>query len=266
MTRRQLLRSALVAGVEAPRPARPRLRFVVAAILAFGFAGAGTGGIVATAALAQSSGATSDDVDLRQVQIAGQRYLNESPQLTKLSEFVVSGTGTTRLDLGTRPANADSIVFAALCLDTRADVVVTLGEDVDDSLRCKSQGGGAYARMITVDSDSLVLEASGDGAYALWAAWTSGADEPQAFEPSATQQYLVSDGVVTREEYLIGFEQFSICMTGAHAALLDIDTTGTYVQYTVPDVEGVSAALPYCYETQFMLVARGWARANGDAG
>jgi len=256
VTRRERLRAELIAQVTPTRSRR--WKFVVGSVLAFSLAGVGTGGIVATAALAQN-GERADPValDLSDVQGSGMRAADDYG-LDVLATYTIRGAATTDLDMGARPERADSIVYAVQCLD-HTDVVVTVGDETDDSLSCVDEAAWRIGstRVVGVDADSLAVQVTG-GRYAIWAAWTSNLGHPQL--PNEPSPYLAYG--VTRAEYLAAFGEFAGCVTGAGGsnALVDIDTSGTFIKYGVGDSDDVTIAR--CYAQWYGAVAEAWAEEH----
>ena len=141
--RDQELRRMLVATSTA-EPVRPRRRStIMASIAAFALAGALTGGAVSALALStDDQPATVSVKDMRDIVVYDDAQLFGTP-------FVLSGQGTTTIQLGEAPEGAKQIAVAFHCDDAGTFRVLVDGELQGES-RCSEEdtastnGGGHH--------------------------------------------------------------------------------------------------------------------------
>ena len=245
------LRHALVSTVDAASfgRRRPRRRFTIAAIAAFALAGAATGGAVA--AVAQSWG----DPGSQEIRVSAEQIADwfAGSRATLVGDaFVVSGEGGTTLDLGTAPAEATAVSFWLECVDGgRFDLLVD-GEWVME-MPCATDQGASGLGDVPFTHDHTA-QITGTGRFVLWIAW-SYVEQPVR---SSEQTAALSDGVVTREEYLAGFQRFADCMADAGYPVEMIDTSGENVDYRLSNVSVGTGTDEDCYVPEFETLDIAW--------
>lgn len=233
------LRAELVAlAAEAPRPHRARPgATALAAVLAFGLAGVGTGAAVA----ATSRGAeprTPIEVSIAEV---AQMNLGSATPLFG-TPVIVTGVGETVVDLGRMPEGATSLAVRLSCLDDgRFDIEIDGGSD--GWLECDGAtesataeegelGQGGFFSQFEVAGDgphSISIAGEGEARYALWVAWSA---PPAAPEPSVAQQQALADDTVTREEYLAGLDRYQACIEEAGWFFMVVDRDAPIVDFS----------------------------------
>ncbi len=255
------LRAALVRSVEATPPRRRvRRRWLVAAIAAFALAGAGTG--VASAAAFASSGAGVVNVDVTQMAhsvVGTHATLYGTP-------FLLSGTGTINVDLGTPPAQATSIAVAISCATAGTFRISVDGKDPSvDTCTAEDaragHGGSGWQESATGDGDHKLKIIAGSARFVVWASWSSEAASPPM---SAAQTAEMADGVVTADEYSAAFDRFSACMTGAGYPLVSVDKSAAVYNYSIGDDAVSAGADTQCYDGEFKQVDIAWQIAHED--
>lgn len=259
-TRDQALRRMLVATADsAPTPAPPRWRVAVASVSAFALAGALTGGALATVG-APSTETSAFDAPL---EIATPPILEDDAQILG-TPFYVTGREPALVDLGPAPEGANALAIAIYCLDV-GSYEVALDGRFELGMGCTPESGrpitgggggvvpfdGAAPRELSVDLES--------GGYAVWAAWV---DQPADAEPSAAQLEALADGVVTRDEYLAGFDRYVACMAELGFEVYGGDRGQEILSYAIPGNAGESGAANRCYEAEFYQVDSAWQVAH----
>lgn len=260
--RTKLLRRQLVATVDSGlSPPRPRWRTAAAAVGAFAFAGALAGLTVATIG-AQQADTSSYDVTLENTR---PNILDDDVVILG-APITVSGRDDAVLDLGPAPEAANGLVFQIYCLEPgfyRMD----LDDQPFTEVTCTSESerpelassvvetfDGPAPRTIGIHLDS--------GGYLIWAAWV---DQPADAEPSAAQQEALADGVVTREEYVAGFERYVACMADLGFPVSHSGIDLEVLSYAIPGDAGHSGAANRCYEAEFLLIDSWWQVAHPRA-
>jgi hypothetical protein len=259
--RDEALRRLLVATVDSgPAPARPRWRVAAASIGAFAVAGALTGGTLATV------GASPADSSLFDVpiEISTPPILEDDVRILG-TPIYVTGREPTLVDLGLAPEGANGLAVAIYCLEVGSyrvalDGRFELGMECTPESGPSTGGGGGVVpfadgppRELSVDLDS--------GGYAVWAAWV---DRPADAEPSAAQLEALADGVVSREEYLAGFDRYVACMAALGFEVFVGNREKEIIGYSIPGTAGDSGAANRCYEAEFHLVDAEWQVAHED--
>jgi hypothetical protein len=249
------LRRLLVATVDAgPSPSRLPWRAAAAAIAAFALAGALTGGTLASVAR-QPAGPTVFDM-------GGPPILEDDVRILS-TPVILTGRAASDADLGPAPAGANALALAIYCLDlgryrVSLDGQFTIGAECTPGPGPDLGGGGGVEpfdgrppRLLSVDVDS--------GEYAVWAAWVY---QPADAEPSAAQEEALADGVVSREEYVAGFERYRACLTALGFEMYSGDTSAEIIGYSIEGAAGQSGAANRCYESEFHLVDMEWQVAH----
>jgi hypothetical protein len=258
-TRTRLLRRTLVAAVDSGlSPARPRWRTAAASVGAFAFAGALAGVTVATVG-AQQADTSSYDVTL---EVSRPGILDDDVVILG-TPLTAGGREDAVIDLGPAPEAANGLVFQMYCLEP-GFYRVNLDEQHFREVTCTSESerpelvssvvetfDGPAPRTIGIHLDS--------GGYLLWAAWV---DQPADAEPSTAQQEALADGVVTREEYVAGFERYVACMADVGFVVSHGPLELEVLSYSIPGDAGRSGAANRCYEAEFHLVDMEWQLAH----
>lgn len=258
------LRHELVATVDAARYSRPqsRSRLVVAAIAAFALAGAATGGAISATATSASHTTLSVDADsLARTLLGANTPLYGTP-------VILSGRGSTSIELGEPPAGATSIAVALTCLDAGEFSIAVDGE-ADGSSSCAPDDtgssfgfGSSSAQQHPVrgpGTHSVTVDSGGSSRYAVWVSWSAVEALPQ---PSAAQLAELADGAASRDEYLAAFDRFSACMTAAGEPLMGVDVTDTPALYRVSNRSVELGIDNRCYWSEFRLVDTSWQGAH----
>lgn len=257
------LRRALVTTVDAAAYQRrfARRYVVIAAIAAFAIAGAATGGAVATS-LSVSDGPTPDDVALSgrvsQAAILGTHADVFGEPVTFL------GQGTTSVDLGEIPKGATQLALALDCVDAgeydmSIDGEWQMGAGCDDE--SPSQLGGGGGPIIVTGPGTHTLTVTGPGRYIIWAQWSAEHPVPPISEAQAE---AMADDVVTREEYVAGFDRFKACMIGAGYHVDGGNRQAPIISYAIPSASVDDGTERRCYEPEYMLIDTEWQLAHLD--
>lgn len=258
--RDQELRTLLVATATAtPAPSPKRGRTLVGSIIAFGLAGALTGGAISAAAAlnapepAESTGPVTISIDeMTSTIVRDDTRLFDTP-------FVVRSSGDTTIELGKAPAGASSIAFALHCLDA-GSFDYSIDGDWIGRTSCSQQdteftNGGGFIDIQGNGVHTLRINARSQNGYVIWASWATPAPPP---EPSAQQQAALSDGIVTQDEYRAAFARYSECMSSAGYPLVFVDESLTVIQYSnTADAVG-SGVEEQCYHSEFKQVDTDW--------
>lgn len=261
------LRRELVAAVNATTRESGRFspRVIVAAIGVFALAGAVTGGVVSTAALAA---APAEDISVN-IETMAQSLVGTHDQLFG-TPVVLSGSGESTIEFGTRPDGATSIAISLSCVDA-GDFSISFNGVVDGTYACdrdaaesnqaNSVGSG---RLHAVDDDkpqTVIVESGNSSRYVVWASWAAG---PSPVLASALQDGELEDGQVTRDEYVAAFDRFAACMSTADEPIMFVDKTGTVITYSTSNTAAMSGIDAQCYEVEFGVVDGIWQTANQD--
>jgi hypothetical protein len=258
--RRVLVRTA---GLGTPGRRQPSMRTaalgIVAAVTAFAVAGALTGAAVASA----STPNAQQQMIYNANQAAGVGWVVEEDSKLLGQPFTASGTGKLVVNLGERPVGANAIVEASVCSDPG-----TYNEQVDlDQAQtvCDSTNTG-IGNVATGDypvtkggKHTYVVTTSPGAHYSVWLSWIY----YPTLAPSAAEKAAVSDGTVTREEYIAAFNQYLGCMASAGETLTGYDESTPIIQYTVPAADVNSGIEHRCYVTQFGEVDAMWQTEDG---
>jgi len=240
--RRILVATAEVAPTERPRPTR---RVVAAGLAAFVLAGALTGGAVAVASAADPT-VGNDLTNYATLALGTAGTLIGEPH-------TFTGPGRAELTIPPSPRDGDRLVIVTMC-HANADLTLRLDDDVIVDGDC--HGNGAAVRSVSRNSAHTVT-AWAAGRYAVFASWFT--DEPKP-EASEQEEHDLSDGVVTREEYVAAYSRFAGCMAEAGAALppIDLGTTSVFDAGS-PDSSAVGlVAQERCLSREFGDVDRVW--------
>jgi hypothetical protein len=258
-TRTRLLRRMLVAtvdsGVSSPRPI---WRTAAASVGAFALAGALAGGTIAAVGALQAGQLSYDGT----LEISRPDLLDDDVVILG-TPLTVAGREDAVIDLGSAPDGTNGLVIQIYCLEPGFSHV-ELDERPFTDVTCPSglerpqlvtsvveTFEGSAPRTITIDLES--------GGYVLWAAWL---DQPADAPPSAAQLEALTDGVVSREEYIAGFERYVACMADLGFVVshgpLDLEV----LSYSIPDEAGHSGAANRCYEAEFQQVDTEWQGAH----
>jgi hypothetical protein len=257
--RTRLLRRQLVATVDSGlSPAPSRWRTAAASVGAFAFAGALAGVTVATVG-AQQADTSAYDVTL---EVSRPGILDDDVVILG-TPLTAGGRQDAVIDLGPAPESANGLVLQMYCLEP-GFYRVELGDQPFTEVTCAADSerpelvssgvetfDGPAPRTIGIDLDS--------GGYLLWAAWV---DQPADAEPSTAQQEALADGVVTREEYVAGFERYVACMADVGFVVSHGPLELEVLSYSIPGVAGGSGAANRCYEAEFLLIDTEWQGAH----
>ncbi len=259
------LRRALVATVDATPFSRrlPRRSVTSIAIAAFVLAGAAAGGAVA------SVPRLGDDLPtIEQVHDSGLVTKNWIvPGFATLygTAFNFAAAGGIALNVGERPDGATALAFGLDCVDAGAYTYeidgIPVGTSICGDRDIDQVGGGGGPINVLGDGDHIV-RISGAGQYIVWAQWMSLPPVPPS---SAEQRKAMSDGVVTREEYVDGFYRFVACIEagGWHVDYADVGQT--VFGYALPSQAVDDGTEFRCYGPEFAEIDSAWQLAHLDA-
>lgn len=257
------LRHALVTTVDATvnQHRMPRRYVAIAAIAAFALAGAATGGAVA----ATFTG--TDDPTEERVQLSG-----------RLGQEIIVGThadlfgdpinflgqGTTVVDLGEMPVGATTLAFSMDCVDP-GEYATSIDDRPIGTEQCTAdsiaQVGGGGGQLGVDGSGAHTLTISGPGRYIIWAQWSAEHPVPPS---SAAQTEAMADGVVTREEYVAGWDRYNACLNGAGYYIVGGDREAPFMTGGIPSAAVDDGTDRRCYEPEYMLIDMNWQLARED--
>ena len=259
------LRHALVTTADAapyqPRTSRRR-GLAIASIAALALAGAATGGAVAATSVVASDQPTPEQVALSG-QFSKQSIVGTHADLFG-AQFSFTGEGTTTVDLGTIPTGATALAFGLDCVDpgdynAAIDGVWQLGSTCTEDDPKHAGGGGGQLRVSGPGSHTLTV--TGPGWYIVWAQWAAEKPIPSS---SVAQMEALADGVVTREEYVAGFDRFAACMAGAGYPLDGGNRAAIIISASMPSAAVDDGTDRRCYEPEFMDIDIAWQGAHQD--
>ena len=257
--RDQELRRMLVATSTA-EPVRPQRRSaVMASLAAFVMAGALTGGAVSAVALSADDRPATVSIDeMKNLVVYDDAQLYGTP-------FVLSGQGTTTIQLGDAPEGAKQIAVAFHCDDAGTFRVLVDGELQGES-RCSEEdtadtNGGGYHSITGDGEHTLTIDTARSNRFVVWTSWANRATAP---EPSAAQNAALSDGVVTETEYRDGFARYDGCMINAGSPLVGVDQSGTLIKYSNTGDSVTSGVEGRCYALEFTQLDSAWQIQNED--
>lgn len=248
---------ALAARSPQPRRARPGAT-ILAAVVAFGLAGVGTGAAVAATSSAPENRTV---IDVNIAEMAQENVGSATPLFG--APVIVTGMGTTVLDLGGVPAGARALAVRLNCLDDgRFDIEID-GER-EGWLECNGEPsqGGYFSQFDVAGDDSRSVSIVGDdeARYELWVAWSA---PPAAPESSEVQQEALADGNVTREEYLAGLDRYQACIEAAGWFFTIIDRDAPIVEFTFEAGAVGDGSDLRCYAAEFEQVDIAWQISQG---
>jgi len=249
------LRRLLVATADTTPAVRPRptRRVLAAGLAAFVLAGALTGGAVAVT----TAGPTSpDDAALSGFATSA---LGTSGTIVGDAESF-SGEGSAELTIPRAPRDGDRLVIVTRC-DQGVALNLRLDNDVITDGECAGTGS-AYRAIDRTTAHTITASAPTGKSYAVWASWFTDMPEPVASEQ---QKYDLSDGIVTRDEYVAAYGRFVGCMAEAGFPPPPIDLTTTEVlSYSVAGSDA-SAFIAHerCYRREFWDEDAAWQLAHG---
>ncbi|MCU1506913.1 MAG: hypothetical protein JWP05_1882 [Microbacteriaceae bacterium] len=244
-----------VANADTTLRIRPRTRTVIAAIAAFALAGALSGGAVS--AIANTLSNQPSEIDSARAMVQSVVGTHDLLLGTPRS---YSGMGNTVLDLGRAPAGANGIAIGFDCID-RAQLSVTVDSSMVSDGTCEGTSGQEI-QIVGASTHSMKITSPGSNRYAVYAAWVR---KPPPPGPSAAQTAAMSDGKVTRAEYLAAFNRYAGCMTAAGYPLQAVPDDYVYYPYAITDDAVSSGADDRCYPSEFQQVDAAWQLYVQDA-
>lgn len=238
-------------------PTRSRRRWSVAGpIIAFAVAGAFTGAVSAAALTAPGPDRSVNVEAMTSTLVYDDTQLFGPPAL-------VSGEGSTTVQLGARPDGATELVVAFRCDDPgRFDFLldgVNVGASICDEASTSSASGGSFFTVEDAGSHTFTVTTDDQSRYVLWASWAARAVPPEASE---AQTEAMADGQVTNEEYRAAFTRYSECMTAAGHPLIGVNDAGTVITYSNSDAAVTSGVEGKCYALEFGQIDPAWQIAN----
>lgn len=255
------LRHALVVTADAAplAPSRPIAPRIFAAIAAFALAGGLTGGVVAIAA-AQGE---IDQQEIADSAMISRHNTLDTHAVLIGSDYVVAGSGTTSINVGTMPRGATGLGVAVDCVD-EGYVDVSIDGIWVWSGSCQSDqaslGGNGSIEKVLGDGPH-VFTVTGTGSYILWAGW---AQEDSAPAKSAQLLSAMADGVVTKDEYVDAFYLYAACVEEHGWQISYVDSGSTFIGYSLGgDIDAVAENIQ-CYIPLFGDIDSAWTLANQD--
>jgi hypothetical protein len=251
------LRSALVKLVSRSAHSRRRSRkLVITSIIIFAIAGAMTGGAVAAATInAPPQHAVNDALS----EAAHEQVIDQNAILVD-APIVRSGSGTTIIRLGKKPAGATNLVVAFECTDV--GTLTTLIDGHNDGQKCGESDQfnptASQEPVFGTGSHTFKIVAAPGIRFTVWISWIAAA----SFGPSSAQLAELADGKVTRAEYLAAYDRFAACMADAGYPLGDVPRNTTLLDYATPGDIYADAAFQRCYTTEFDQVDTVWQLEN----
>ena len=259
------LRHALVTTADAA-PYQPRISrrraVTIASIAAFALGGVATGGAVATAAIAGSNDPTAEQVHYSG-EISKQNIVGTHADLFG-DPFNFLGEGTTSVDLGAIPPGATALAFGLDCVDSgnydaTIDGVRQMHIDCTDASIDQRGGGGGQLGVEGSGPHTLVI--TGSGRYIVWAQWAAEKPIPPSSEAQAE---AMADGIVTREEYVAGFDRYVACMAGAGYHVDGGNRTATLISYSIVAAAVDDGTDQLCYDPEYKDIDMTWQIAHVD--
>jgi hypothetical protein len=256
------LRRALVATADAApylRP-RPRKKVVIASIAAFALAGALTGGAVSAAAATSNSDAALG----RLMQLEARAQLKENNGHLVGSPFAFEGSGKKSFDLGITPVGANSLVEVFQCLDAGSfNGSLDSSAALDIPVSCShadTQGSPMVAEEPVHGSGkhSFTIESHDSARYAVWLSWAS----VPVVTASPAQAAAVSDGQVTRAEYVAAYNRYAGCMAALGYPIGDVPQSTIVISYAIVNAAVSDGADATCFPREYEQVDEKWQIEN----
>lgn len=261
------LRAELVFLVEAPtqaRVARP-VPTILAAVLAFGLAGAGTGAAVAATSNAGDELERPIEVSIAEIALAD---LGTATPLYG-TPVIVAGSGETIVDLGERPEGATALSYRVSCIDDGEIVFEMTDEPTGRStLLCDKDDApagqegdlalrGTFSHFVVdgVGPHSFSIKAPRNTQYALWVSWSA---PPMNPEPSEAQRQALTDGAISREEYLAGLDRYQTCMEAAGWSVGIQNRDALVIDYSIEGGAVSDGSDQQCYYAEFYEIDLEW--------
>jgi hypothetical protein len=252
------LRELLVDQVDAST-SRTRPHGRLGALLLAVAVASGVTGAVSAGAIARSDPYEQNVINSLALSVA-------RPNSTLVGEaFYIASKDAAAIDLGDAPANATGVAIRTGCteagsVDVSMDGVWIMGLTCDED--SPSGGAGVVNGFSGSGSHSLTFESPTGTGYESWVAWV---EEPPLPGPSTQQLGEISDGVVTREEYLAAFYRFSGCLGADGYDVPPADPSAIILSYGVPSAAADSGTDERCYRSEFIEVDTAWQLQNEDA-
>jgi hypothetical protein len=252
------LRRMLVARAEAdgiPRaPRRLGLAAAGAALLV-------TGGIVGGGVVAAAAATGPDPAEVaagvaivRDVARPGTILLGDLVHVTVTDSHVVS--------LGPPPDGANGLAIATRCVEA-GHYELWFDGAFGEGGECDGPGHGAGGGVQSLESGAPREITIASGSVELWAMWVT---TPPFPTPSALQREALADGVVTRDEYLAGYDRFAGCMGALGYPLEFVDRSSDVIDYAYRAEAADQGVDELCYATEFDGVDSSWQVYRGAPG
>jgi hypothetical protein len=189
-------------------------------------------------------------------------FISADVEVVGTPEIVAAGQDIT-LRLGMPPAGATDLAVAVRCLEPGSYGVVLDDDDRSGwAVECTTEdftghgGSGSYLPFHTDGPNALTVAIlSAEGRFAVWVGWVARAPDP---EPSAEMTAALADGIVTREEYVAGFERYRDCMADAGMPVFGGDTSSEIIQYSNSSAAVDSGVENQCYRSEFSELDMQW--------
>lgn len=170
------------------------------------------------------------------------------------------------VDLGAAPMGATALGLGLRCFTAGTYSVTALDGlppafgplTCDDDGTVASGGLGGYIPFSSSGATRIEISASPGGEYAVWLAWIAKPLEP---EPSAEQTAALADGVVSREEYVAGFDRYAACMAAA-GFTVGGNRESEIIAYSLSSEAVSSGADDQCYGFEFGQLDMEWQLAH----
>ncbi|HWU32421.1 MAG TPA: hypothetical protein VN108_06085 [Marmoricola sp.] len=164
------------------------------------------------------------------------------------------GPGDVKIDLGTRPADANAMVVLVTCeglgtFDARFGGESHLHKD------CAPADSWGLNSNKTPTNSSVSISQDTPFAYYVTAQW---AYIPPAAQPSAAQQAEIADGVVTPQERADAIARFIACSQGAGYSVTTTDGSQGLSWVPTPPDSAAGVATMRCSEAELSQVEALW--------
>ena len=211
-----------------------RARWTIS-VSAFATAGVLAGALTAGALVAPAAGASQLEAAMANV---ASTYTYDGPLLGE--PIFVQGGGRRDVTMPAKPKGANAIIVSIQCLSAGPATVLAKGDQLVAS-QCENGAADTSDVYEFIPGEKLAttFAIDGLGSYAFWASWYA---YPPAAPQSAAQKAAVADGVITRQEYVAGWQRLAACV--AQAGFDMVPPSTDVVEYPV----GVSSETQAVYD------------------
>jgi hypothetical protein len=252
------LRSALVATVNESGVARTRPWRVISLVAVIALVSGATGAVSASA-IARSAPYSDEVITTLALAVARPNSVPHG------QPFYVSGTGTSRVAVGTTPAGATALAIRNGC-SSLGKVSISIDDEVVGGFDCTADsspiGGGGPITAKGQGPHTVTFTSTDNASYEAWMVWVTLPPLPTS---SSMQDAEMADGTVTRAEYLAAFNRYVGCMNGAGYDIIGADTNALIIDFSITAAAVDSGVDEFCYGTQFGDVDAAWQVQNEDS-